>query len=103
MQKSADKNPFLKFESLKLESVSYSYSKQTSDKPTQSSSNFNIRNISFMIESSSVTALVGKSGCGKSTLMDIIIGLLPPTSGKVYVNGIDIYSSERINFCGGQL
>ena len=34
--------------------------------------------------------LVGKSGAGKSTLVDIINGLLHPSSGKVLVDGIDI-------------
>ena len=30
-------------------------------------------------------SIVGPSGCGKSTLLSIIAGLLPPTSGRVYV------------------
>ena len=34
-----------------------------------------------------VTVLLGPNGCGKSTLLSIIAGLLPPTSGRVYVDG----------------
>ena len=37
-------------------------------------------------------AIIGKSGSGKSTLLHMIGGLLRPTSGKVFIDGIDIYS-----------
>jgi len=37
-----------------------------------------------------VTVIMGRSGCGKSTLLKSLIGLLPPTSGCIFVDGRDI-------------
>lgn len=43
-----------------------------------------LSDISVQIEQGSFVVMVGPSGCGKSTLLNIIAGLLPATSGKVY-------------------
>ncbi len=48
-------------------------------------------NLNFTIERNSFTIIYGPSGSGKSTILNILLGLLPPTSGKVLANGIDIY------------
>ena len=42
----------------------------------------------------SKTALVGRSGSGKSTLMDLLVGLHAPTSGQIYVDGIDLQTLD---------
>ncbi|SCM67832.1 ABC transporter ATP-binding protein [Donghicola eburneus] len=42
------------------------------------------------IAKGSITGLVGPNGAGKSTLFNVIAGALPPTSGKVYLDGEDI-------------
>nr|WP_194245088.1 ABC transporter ATP-binding protein [Donghicola mangrovi] len=45
---------------------------------------------SLEIAKGSITGLVGPNGAGKSTLFNVIAGALPPTSGKVYLDGEDI-------------
>lgn len=47
-------------------------------------------NISCQFEDGVVTAITGQNGSGKSTLTKIIAGIIKPTSGKVYFNGVDI-------------
>lgn len=42
------------------------------------------------IKSTESIALLGKIGCGKSTLLKVMAGMLPPTSGAVLINGIDV-------------
>lgn len=52
-------------------------------------------NISLTIEKGEFTAIIGSSGSGKSTLLHIIAGVDVPTSGKVYLNGQDIYAQNN--------
>jgi ABC-type multidrug transport system fused ATPase/permease subunit len=49
-----------------------------------------LRRVSLRLAPGSMTALVGESGSGKTTLIDCILGLVPPTSGRVLVNGADL-------------
>lgn len=54
-----------------------------------------IDNISITLEKGKSIAFIGKSGAGKTTLVDIILGLLIPTSGDITVDGKSIYSDMR--------
>ena len=49
-----------------------------------------VANVSLTIPRGSTTGIVGTTGSGKTTLIDVILGLLPPTSGRVLVSGVDI-------------
>lgn len=49
-----------------------------------------LNNVSFEIKSGEIVGFIGPNGAGKSTMMKIICGYLPPSSGKVNVNGFDV-------------
>lgn len=49
-------------------------------------------NVSFQIQAGEFTAIIGPSGSGKSTLLQMISGIDRPTSGRVYINGRNIYT-----------
>lgn len=69
-----------------FENVSYRYS---------SAEGVVLQGVSLSISLGSSVGFIGASGAGKSTLVDVLLGLLTPTDGKVYVDGIDIQANLR--------
>jgi ATP-binding cassette subfamily C protein len=64
-----------------LENVSYTYPSAT--QPA-------IRNASLTVARGESVGIIGETGAGKSTLVDVILGLLPPTQGRITVDGVDL-------------
>lgn len=72
-------------EMLKVENLTKIYGKGTTKVVA-------LDNVSFTVEKGEFVAIIGASGSGKSTLLHLIGGVDRPTSGKVYINGQDIFS-----------
>ena len=71
-------------EILKVENLTKIYGKGTTEVVA-------LNNVSFSVEKGEFVAIVGASGSGKSTLLHLIGGVDRPTSGKVFIDGKDIY------------
>ena len=53
--------------------------------------------VSFSIHEKETLGVVGESGCGKSTVGNLLIGLLPPKSGEIYVEGNNIWAGGKVD------
>jgi ATP-binding cassette subfamily C protein len=58
----------------------------------------NIRNVSFVVEPGEAIAVVGPSSAGKSTLARLLVGIIPPSAGGVYLDGINTFNWRREEF-----
>ena len=56
-----------------------------------------VDHVSFSVEKGEFVAVIGSSGSGKSTLLHLLGGVDRPTSGKVFIDGEDIYSLNNDN------
>ncbi len=65
--------------SIKVENITKLYGEQKA-----------LNNVSFEINTGDIVGFIGPNGAGKSTMMKIITGFLPPSSGKVIVNDVDV-------------
>ena len=70
---------------IEFKDVSFRYVKQESV----------LQNVSFDINSNEVVMIIGESGSGKSTILDLITGLLRPSSGSILYDGLE---SQSVNF-----
>lgn len=57
-----------------------------------------VRPISFEVATGETLGLVGESGCGKSTLARMLVGLLPPTTGRVEIEGRELDKADPARF-----
>ncbi len=74
------KDDNFKFDSVKLENVSFGYE----------NNEIILDSINFDLKAGEMIGIVGGSGSGKTTLVDILLGLLKPNNGKIYLNGKSI-------------
>lgn len=72
---------FKTIDTIELKDVYYSY---------DNSDIYALQNISFTIRKGEYLGIVGLSGSGKSTLLSLLMGILRPTKGTIYINGHDI-------------
>jgi ABC-type branched-subunit amino acid transport system ATPase component len=49
-----------------------------------------LEDVSFAVPAGSICGLIGPNGAGKTTLINIVSGLVPPTSGRIVVGGVDV-------------
>ncbi len=66
---------------LKIKNVSKSFSRVDSDSVTSA-----VADINLQMTGHEFISIVGPSGCGKSTILRMIAGLVPPTTGELYIN-----------------
>lgn len=79
-----DNNKKLEFDNkLCIENLSFGYNEST----------LVLKDINFIIPKGKFVGLVGPSGAGKTTFVDILLGLLQPSSGKITVDGINIFEN----------
>jgi len=64
-----------------------------------------VKNLNFTINKGSIVGLLGPNGCGKTTTIGMMLGLIKPTSGSVFINGKNIENEnnrtkilEKVNF-----
>jgi len=76
-------------ETIRLEKLTYCY------KPDIPGEKNAIENIDLSINKGEFIGVIGHTGSGKSTMISHLNGLLRPTSGKVYINGEDIWAKPK--------
>ncbi len=74
---------------IRLSGVSYTYGAKT---PYEKKA---LDNIDLTFEEGIVTGLMGHTGSGKSTLVSMLNGLTKPDTGKIYIDGVDIWADPK--------
>ncbi len=74
---------------IKLENVSFLYGAGTAYCKEA------LKNVNIEIKEGSITGLIGHTGSGKSTMLQLLNGLATPTTGKVYLDGVDIWEKPK--------
>ncbi len=81
----------IKLKKLELKNIYFKY---------PNSKDYIIKNFSLKISKNKIIGIFGPTGCGKSTLLDLILGLIEPSKGQIYLNNqkINLYRSQIKNF-----
>tara|TARA_B100000963_G_scaffold361865_1_gene400405 strand:- start:1736 stop:3532 length:1797 start_codon:yes stop_codon:yes gene_type:complete len=83
------KNKFVLKEEIQLNDVSFKY---------PGNNKYVLKNINLTIKKGDCIGIIGSTGSGKSTLVDLVMSLLEPSSGKILVDGKDLFDKKsRIN------
>lgn len=78
-----ERKPVQFLQSLEISNVKWRYDNAQTDV---------LKNVSITIQKGESIALIGASGSGKTTLSDMILGLLHPQTGGIYMDGIDVFT-----------
>lgn len=81
-------NPVAIEKGIELRNVSFSY---TGSSPQ-------LHEVSIELPAGKTSAIVGPSGAGKSTIADVILGLIPPDTGSVAVDGVELDDSHLVSW-----
>ena len=57
-----------------------------------------VNNISFKIEKNKTLGLLGPNGCGKTTSIGMMLGLITPTSGEIFIDEIPLEPKTESNY-----
>ncbi len=58
----------------------------------------NLKDINFKIKKGSFIGIIGPTGSGKSTILDLILGLLKPTSGTIFIDNLNMHNQQNDQF-----
>ena len=78
---------------LETKNLTYTYGAGTPFEKTA------VQNVSIAVEKGEFIGVIGHTGSGKSTLIQMLNGLIRPTSGQVLLNGQDIWEKPRSAAC----
>ena len=84
----SEDNSLFFFKSLELKDVSYNY---------PSNNSFIVKDCNLNIKRGETVGIKGKTGSGKSTLINLIMCLMKPSKGVIYINGININENKNEN------
>ena len=76
------------WQTLRLENVTYQY-------PTQNGKTFALKPINLTLQRGETLFLIGANGSGKSTLSLVLAGLYPPSTGKIFIDDVEITDHNR--------
>lgn len=73
---------------IRTEKLTYTYSQGTPFEKTA------VKDVNIEIEEGELVGIIGHTGSGKSTLIQHLNGLIKPTSGKIFIDGVDIHDKD---------